>query len=199
MWIKRDIEENWAHAGLLEVRIVTGPRQAGKSALLDRLAPPNWQRTSLDGWQERDLANRDPSLFIDQVGLPVVIDEIQYAPPLFSELKRRIDIQRRTRRASEESAQNPRDVAWCTGSNQIVMDREVKESLAGRASYVNLHTLSVAEIAGAFPECSMTTWLERGGWPELYANDDLDANATCPTICGTMSRRTSCRLRASRK
>lgn len=56
-----------------------------------------------------------------------------------------------------------------TGSNQILTDRQVKESLAGRASFFDLATLSVSEIL-AGRKTTLQDILFRGGWPELQAD-----------------------------
>ncbi len=63
---------------------------------------------------------------------------------------------------------------YLTGSNQILLDTQVKETLVGRASYYYLNTLSVHEIKNAFPEMPLTEILFKGGWPELYSNAALD-------------------------
>lgn len=121
-------------------------RQCGKSSLLEHLAPER-RSVTLDDAVARDLANRDPALFFAQHSPPVTIDEVQYAPPLFPELKRIVDAARRRRRLEKEDLTDARiDVAWLTGSNQILLEREVRESLAGRAQVDVLHTLSVHEL-----------------------------------------------------
>jgi predicted AAA+ superfamily ATPase len=53
------------------------------------------------------------------------------------------------------------------------MDRQVKESLAGRASYYQLNTLTVAEILESLPSLSIQHILFSGGWPELYAQPEI--------------------------
>jgi predicted AAA+ superfamily ATPase len=60
-----------------------------------------------------------------------------------------------------------------TGSNQLLMDKNIKESLAGRASYFYLNTLSVHEIWQALPDVTVQEILFKGGWPELYTNENL--------------------------
>lgn len=172
MWIERDLEASWNAQRSLSIRIVRGVRQAGKSALLERLGPGRRQVT-LDDVVLRDLANRDPALFLEQYAPPVTIDEAQYAPPLFPELKRRVDEARRLRR---QGAAADLDVAWVTGSNALLLDREIRESLAGRAAYSTLHTLSVHELvrSGAFTGTPAGALL-RGGWPELHVDPGLDA------------------------
>ena len=174
MWIPRDLESPWAAGSSLPVRILTGVRQCGKTSLLDHLAPRGWKVLSLDDFQLRSLANRDPALFFDLNPLPAIIDEIQYAPDLFPEIKRRVDTWRRERREDREG-QKP--LVWASGSNQILIDREVRESLAGRASYYTLHTLAVGEIARAFPGLSLDTVFLKGGWPELYLDESLSPAA----------------------
>ena len=52
--------------------------------------------------------------------------------------------------------------------------KNVSESLAGRADIVELETLSFAEIQGALPQTGVETAVVRGGFPELYANLDID-------------------------
>jgi hypothetical protein len=54
---------------------------------------------------------------------------------------------------------------------------KVSESLAGRADIVELETLSFAEIQAALPETRIETAIVRGGFPELYANPDIDSVA----------------------
>ncbi len=54
------------------------------------------------------------------------------------------------------------------------MDRNVKESLAGRASFFDMNTLSVSEILAA-RDLSIQEILYRGGWPELHARDTKDS------------------------
>jgi predicted AAA+ superfamily ATPase len=52
--------------------------------------------------------------------------------------------------------------------------KNVSESLAGRADIVELETLSFAEIRAALPQTEVETAIVRGGFPELYANPDID-------------------------
>jgi predicted AAA+ superfamily ATPase len=54
------------------------------------------------------------------------------------------------------------------------MDKNIKESLAGRASFFNMNTLSVSEILNA-KNISIQEILFKGGWPELHANENRDS------------------------
>jgi len=53
------------------------------------------------------------------------------------------------------------------------MDKNIKESLAGRASFFDMNTLSVSEILAA-KDCQIQDILYMGGWPELHAKDVVD-------------------------
>jgi predicted AAA+ superfamily ATPase len=163
VWIDRDLESSLNRPSL-PARVLVGPRQSGKSALLARLLPDAvW--LSLDDLQIRRRAQDDPALLFESVGLgrPLVLDEAAQAPNLFPEIKRRIDEARR------RGEREPK--FWITGSNRLLLDRHVRESLAGRASYFFLHSLSVAELR---ENASLSDWFLRGGFPELYVRRDLD-------------------------
>ena len=70
------------------VVLVTGPRQVGKTTMLMKMME-NTGRTyvSLDDLNERALAKDDPELFLQIHKPPVLIDEVQYAPELFTYIK----------------------------------------------------------------------------------------------------------------
>jgi uncharacterized protein len=145
-----------------------GPRQSGKSTLLAHLLPGAvW--LSLDDLQVRRRAQEDPALLFTSAGLEtgrtLILDEAAQAPQLFPEIKRRID---EARRRGE-----PEPDFWITGSNRLLLDRHVRESLAGRASYFFLHSLSVGELGD---RASLGDWFLRGGFPELYVRRDLDVS-----------------------
>jgi predicted AAA+ superfamily ATPase len=163
MWIQRDI------SALLEeskdpVQIIRGPRQCGKSSLVLNI-DPSFKELSLDDPSLRELAQTDPELFLNQFGEEkLFIDEAQYAPELFPSIKRRIDL------AKRDPKRKNKTIIRMTGSNQILMDKNIKESLAGRASFFDMNTLSVSEILDA-RKCSIQEILYLGGWPELHANN----------------------------
>ena len=99
-----------------------------------------FKEVSLDDSSLRQLAQADPELFLKQFGQSkLFIDEAQYAPQLFPALKRKIDLYKRGNAKVQT-------IVRMTGSNQIMMDQQVIESLAGRASFFELNTLSVTEI-----------------------------------------------------
>ena len=120
--------------------LLTGPRQAGKTTMLRSLAEnENLGRkyVTLDDLTERDMAKNDPALFLQLHKPPVLIDEVQYAPELFTYIKIHID-----------ENHNPGDF-WLTGSQVFRLMRGVQESLAGRVALLHLSPLSQREIIGA--------------------------------------------------
>lgn len=115
------------------VVLVTGPRQVGKTTLLETCAEPSRKSVSLDDLTNRQLAQEDPALFIQRYPPPVLIDEIQYAPELFPYIKIAVD-----------RARKP-GLFWLTGSQQFHLMRNVSETLAGRVGILRLLGLSMAE------------------------------------------------------
>lgn len=117
--------------------LLTGPRQAGKTTMLQKLAEQeNTDRkyVTLDDLTLRDLAKNDPKMFLQIYSPPILIDEIQYAPELFSYIKIHID-----------TFHNPGDF-WLTGSQIFRLMQGVQESLSGRVALLHLSPLSQREI-----------------------------------------------------
>lgn len=172
MLIKRDIIQHLQENQGVYVYILIGPRQCGKSTLFAVLAAGKCNEVTFDDFQMRNLAEKDPAFFLMQYSLPLIIDEIQYVPSLFPEIKRIVDNLKRERVLNNQSEQI-KVLFYLTGSNQILLDTQVKETLVGRASYYYLNTLSVHEIKEAFPKVHLKEILFKGGWPELYTNTAL--------------------------
>ena len=125
--------------------LVTGPRQVGKTTMLQKLIVlegRNRNYVSLDDLNDRALAKTDPAMFFQIHQPPILIDEIQYAPELFTYIKIYAD---RDQRAGD---------FWMTGSQLFKLMDGVQESLAGRVALLHLSPLSQQEIysgqAGAF-------------------------------------------------
>ncbi len=168
MFIPRDITSQLMQEDAF-IQVMLGPRQCGKSTLLASLATSSpRQELTFDDLALRQLANQDPALFLAQFPPPLLLDEVQYAPNLFPEIKKQVDhLKRQALHATTPS--RPIPLFQLTGSNQILMDKNVKESLAGRASYYYLNTLSVHEILQALPNTPLKDILFQGGWPALYS------------------------------
>jgi predicted AAA+ superfamily ATPase len=145
------------------VAVVTGPRQAGKSTLL-RHALPSWRMVSLEDPDVREFASSDPRGFLDQHAPPLVIDEAQRVPALFSYLQTRVDADGRMGRYV------------LSGSQHFGLLHGVTQSLAGRASLIELYPMRLKELADAerIP-ATLHRLLGIGGYPALYARGLADS------------------------
>jgi uncharacterized protein len=163
MWITRSVESRLLRSAKTRpVIVLTGARQTGKTSTFLHLFP-NHSFVSLDLPTEAEQAEKEPRSFLKNHPPPVIIDEVQYAPGLFRHLKAEVDAHR-TRNGQ----------FLLTGSQKFTLMKNVSESLAGRADIVELETLSFAEIRVALPETTVEAAIVRGGFPELYANPDID-------------------------
>ncbi len=87
MWIERDAQETLTRlAHQFKVVFVTGVRQSGKTSLLQH-SYPRARFVTLDDPAEAAQAQVNPEQFLDHLGAPAIIDEVQYAPSLFRHLK----------------------------------------------------------------------------------------------------------------
>lgn len=160
MWIERISADNILRA--VENRpaiLLTGIRQAGKSSLLTHLFPQA-EYLTLDKILLAEEAIENPTKFLNRIKNQCIIDEIQYAPSLFRELKIKID--------EERSVKGK----WIlTGSQQFSLMKGVSESLAGRIQIINLQTLSASELnrAGLAENKMDLVW--KGGFPEVWAEN----------------------------
>lgn len=145
--------------------MLTGARQAGKTSLLRHLFPAHGFVT-LDLPADAAIAEDDPETFLSQNPPPLVVDEVQYAPRIFRNLKADIDAHRKA---------NGRFVL--TGSQKFLLMKGVSDSLAGRAAILELEPLSWSEIHRALPALRLEQVLLRGGYPELYDQLALDHQA----------------------
>lgn len=184
MYSRRAIEETILKvSNMFPILLVTGPRQVGKTTLLQKLSEPDQKYVTLDDPDVRYLAKRDPALFMQRYHPPVLIDEIQYAPELLPYLKIHAD-----------SSKRNGDIRM-TGPPAFHLMKNASESHAGRVGIVNLLGLSDAEIYG-YKSTSYTTEPERlmervgviqsrdlndiyrrifrGSMPALYASQDID-------------------------
>ena len=135
------------------VLLLTGPRQVGKSTLFEDTATGDRRIVTLDDLDQRALAQQDPALFLQTHTPPLIIDEVQYAPQLFSCIKIAVD-----------QAQQP-GLFWLTGSQKFHLMHGVAETLAGRIAILDLLGLSQAERYGRAatvePFLPTAEWVER--------------------------------------
>nr|WP_320191242.1 ATP-binding protein [uncultured Desulfobacter sp.] len=116
--------------------VISGARQVGKSTLVEHLFKEKADIVVFDPVIDVENARQDPELFLNNHRTPIILDEIQYAPELIPVIKRRIDKDR-------SSGQY-----IITGSQQWGVLKSISESLAGRAVFLDLESLSLAEISG---------------------------------------------------
>lgn len=136
MYIKRNMEKIVTElTNQYPAILITGPRQVGKTTMLQKLMS-NTARTyvTLDDLSARQLAKTDPAMFFQVYKTPILIDEVQYAPELFTYIKIAID-----------KNHLPGEF-WLTGSQIFKLMDGVQESLAGRVAVLSLSSLSQNEI-----------------------------------------------------
>ena len=163
--------------------LVTGARQVGKTTLLQEVVTDAGYVTLDDKIQLASAREQGGTFFKDNPP-PVFVDEVQYAPNLFPQIKMILD-------RSKLKGQ-----FYLSGSQQFEMMQNVTESLAGRLGILNLPGLSLRELYGA--QCRLPflptdeyfaarskdratisysdVWnvIHRGSFPELCANPDFD-------------------------
>ena len=136
--IERQIKDAFIEASTqFPVVLVTGARQVGKTTLLKMLREADRRFVSLDDIDVRHLAISDPKLFFQSYPPPLIIDEIQYAPNLLSQIKVIVDENR-----------NQSGLFWLTGSQPFRLMRGVRESLAGRVAILPMGGISQSEELG---------------------------------------------------
>lgn len=161
--------------------VLTGPRQSGKTTILQHLFGEHCRYVSLEPPDVRASAVEDPRAFLEAYPSPTIFDEVQYAPDLLPYIKEKIDADR------SRSGQY-----LLTGSQNLLLMEKVTESLAGRAAMLRLLPLSRRESEGRprllLPwESKRQVSLEntftfqklwesfiRGGYPELVAQPGRD-------------------------
>jgi predicted AAA+ superfamily ATPase len=151
-YIEEEIRFMAAHA---KVILLVGPRQVGKSTLLQQLFP-NYPVVMFNPEHDVLNARKDPQYFLDQFKGPVILDEIQFAPELLAYLKIKVD-------QSDAKGQY-----FLTGSQNLSVLRHVSESMAGRVMIVRLTPMMAYEITEQF---SMT---EKGPSPRHWLEHYLD-------------------------
>jgi predicted AAA+ superfamily ATPase len=153
----------------------------GKTTTLKQLFKGKYDYVSLDDINELEVAKTDPKLFFMNHSLPLIIDEIQLAPSLFTEIKRLVD----------ESEEYGRIIL--TGSQTFHLMDNVTETLAGRIGILEFSGLPLREIMkdnyknpfipnneylgiNRSSDNLNDIWeiIHRGSMPELYKKENID-------------------------
>ena len=168
------------------VTLITGARQVGKSTLAFEFEKMGFGYVSLDSSREREMANKDPELFLELHPWPLIIDEVQRAPILFNAIEEIVNNEKRKRNDNY-------GMYILTGSQMYKLMNGVTESLAGRVSIIHMMPLSRNEIikrdepifdfdiknilkrANQNPLNVLELYdnIVKGFYPELYSNDML--------------------------
>lgn len=179
--ITRHIEKTLnAYSEYFPSVLVSGARQVGKTTLLKTSKKTKDANIiSFDERESRDAATNDPNLFISLNKPPLIIDEVQYVPSIFSYLKIAIDKDRHN------------GMYYLTGSQPFNLMKNVSESLAGRIGILEMMNISLREeIAEDFDKPFLPSreylinrngqsvnnlWnkIYRGFFPELIANPNI--------------------------
>jgi predicted AAA+ superfamily ATPase len=146
--------------GVQPVAVIMGARQVGKSTLVQKSpALREHLYLTLDSLEIRAQALEDPEGLAGR-GQFLILDEVQRAPDLLLAIKAAVDA---------ESRRPGRFVL--TGSANLLAMKRVKETLAGRASYVTLWPLTRRErlglgTAGCWSELADAPVAD---WPDVIA------------------------------
>ena len=128
------------------VLLLTGPRRIGKSVLLSMIKEEKRKYVSLDDLNDRKLAIDDPAMFFRKYTPPLIIDEVQYAPGLFTYIKIWVDKKKSDYLLKGKKSANPLGVFWLTGSQKFHLMKNIQESLAGRVAIIDMLGFSYREI-----------------------------------------------------
>lgn len=156
-WIERTLaNEIRKRINQYPILAVTGPRQSGKTTLLKELFP-DYKYVSLENPDIRSFALEDPNGFLTQYDGPVILDEVQRVPELFSYLQTMVD----------ESGKMGQYIL--SGSQNFHLIKNITQSLAGRVALFRLLPLDTQELeqAGKLPENYLEACI-KGGYPAVY-------------------------------
>lgn len=159
MYIEREITP-LLQTGSSQVPIVAviGPRQSGKSTLVKELFK-NHLYLDLQDAELFDFANKDAKGFLHSYENEhgIIIDEAQYAPAIFTQLK-------------VEADRNPRPGYYVfSGSQNFLLHEKVSESLAGRVYMYTLLPFSIHELSRAKVLASrIEDQIIKGFYPRVY-------------------------------
>jgi predicted AAA+ superfamily ATPase len=156
------------------VVVLTGARQVGKSTLLRHAEPfRSWRYHTLDDFDVLEQARVHPQSLWAGVR-EVVLDEVQRAPELLSAVKRAVD-------------EEPDRRFLLSGSANLMLMRQVSESLAGRAVYFVLHPMTLGELHRQ-PPGNLVHESVRQHWPDEGVLAEAPPDPTLLMLRGFMPR-----------
>lgn len=155
-YISRDLEKEIKKtAREYPVVVVLGPRQSGKTTTVKKVFPKK-DYVSLEDLDQREFALTDPKGFLSTYNKGVIIDEVQRVPDLLSYIQTKVD----------HSKKNGQFIL--TGSNQLLLEEKITQSLAGRVSLLRLLPLSFKELNSYKKITNLNEILFKGFYPKLH-------------------------------
>ncbi len=148
--------------GKFPIVSLTGPRQSGKTTLLEN-AFPDYQYYNLERMDHREMILSDPVGFLKSAGTKVIFDEAQNLPELFSYIQV----------ISDE--RNLSGQYILSGSQSFLLNHHISQSLAGRVSVNHLFPFDITELETVKNHEVCQTIL-KGFYPRLYDKDIAPAD-----------------------
>jgi uncharacterized protein len=151
---------------------VLGARQVGKSTLVENLFSDVINTTVFDPVVDIGNARQDPDFFLQNINTPAFLDEIQYAPELLGSIKRKVDREKRN------------SLFILSGSQNLMVLKDISESLAGRVAILNLWPMSQSEVQNKVTDKPTKGFLEKwlSGTDYKYDTSPLQSQATFPAV-----------------
>lgn len=140
---------------------VCGPRQSGKTTMC-RKEFPHLPYMNLEDLSTRRFAIEDPKGFLFQFPKGAILDEVQLSPDLFSQVQVIVD--------QDRFQGNGERKFILTGSSNFSFLPQIRQSLAGRTSFLTLLPLSTVELLNAHYDFSTEEEIIRGGYPNVWVN-----------------------------
>ena len=134
---------------------LTGPRQAGKTTLLQH-AFPHFHYVNFERPDQRLMFTEDPLGFIRNNGPRIIFDEVQNIPEVFSYVQA----------ISDEKGAPGQFIL--SGSQSFLLNQRISQSLAGRVYVAHLLPFTLKELP---VQDDLYTTIFKGFYPRLYAMD----------------------------
>lgn len=135
---------------------LTGPRQSGKTTLVQELFKSK-PYVNLESMHERELAMSDPIAFLERFPQGAIFDEVQRVPDILSYVQVKVD----------EKREN--GLFILTGSHQMQLHNAISQSLAGRTALLKLLPMSLSELQDSHIHFDVDSILCSGGYPRIYS------------------------------
>ncbi|MBC8431785.1 MAG: ATP-binding protein [Desulfobacterales bacterium] len=154
--VRRDITtELLEAAGEYPVVTVFGPRQAGKTTLV-QMTFPDKRYYSLEDPDVRMAVETDPRGFLAGLSEGAVLDEIQRLPQLLSYIQGIVDREKKP------------GMFILTGSHQPELHQSVSQTLAGRTAVLTLLPFSLNELSNYREDWGAFELIYIGGYPRIH-------------------------------